>query len=100
MESGDYILILLQAGSPVSGGFTAWQDTPFEKQLLGLSLLLVGLAGIGDVNHNLKKELSRAQRFGLLCALSSVSVSVAFPREAAFRLVRPSVVLPREISCF
>jgi len=47
IESGDYILILLKSSSPVSGRFTAWQETPLEKQLLGLSLLLVGLAGIG-----------------------------------------------------
>jgi hypothetical protein len=47
VEPGDSILILLKSSSPVSGRFTAWQEIPLEKQLLGLSLLLVGLAGLG-----------------------------------------------------
>lgn len=46
IEPGDYVLILLKSSSPVSGRFTAWQETPLEKQLLGLTVLLTGLAGI------------------------------------------------------
>ncbi|NIU82416.1 MAG: hypothetical protein GWN64_02810, partial [Candidatus Thorarchaeota archaeon] len=56
IEPGDYVLILLKSSSPVSGRFTAWQEIPLEKQLLGLSLLLVGLAGIGISTIILKKK--------------------------------------------
>jgi hypothetical protein len=47
IEPGDSILILLKSSAPVSGRFAAWQEIPSEKQLLGLSLLSGGLAGIG-----------------------------------------------------
>lgn len=47
LEPSDYVLILLKSSSPVSGKFTAWQEIPLEKQLLGLSLLLGGFAGVG-----------------------------------------------------
>lgn len=47
IEPGDSILILLKSSAPVSGRFTAWQEIPLEKQLLGLFLLSVGLSGIG-----------------------------------------------------
>jgi hypothetical protein len=56
LEPGDYILILLQSSAPVSGRFTAWQEIPFEKQLLGLSLLSVGLAGTGISTILLRKK--------------------------------------------
>jgi len=36
----------MKASSPVSGIFTAWQEAPLEKQLLALTLLSTGLAGI------------------------------------------------------
>jgi len=45
IESGDEIMILLKSNSPVSGMFKAWQETPLEKQLLALTILLAGLAG-------------------------------------------------------
>jgi hypothetical protein len=44
---GDYILVMLKSNSSVSGRFTAWQETPLEKQALGFALILVGLVGIG-----------------------------------------------------
>jgi len=47
IEPDDYILITLKSNSSVSGRFTAWQETPLEKQALGFAILLVGLAGIG-----------------------------------------------------
>ena len=56
LEPGDYVLILLKSSSSVSGRFTAWQEIPLEKQLLGLSVLLVGLAGIGISAILLKKK--------------------------------------------
>lgn len=69
VESGDYILILLQASSPVSGRFTAWQETPFEKQLLGLSLLLVGLVGIGISIIVLRKNYRATVQMSSSCVL-------------------------------
>jgi hypothetical protein len=56
LEPSEYVLILLKSSSPVSGKFTAWQEIPLEKQLLGLSILLVGLAGIGISAILLKKK--------------------------------------------
>lgn len=56
LEPDEYVLILLKSSSPVSGRFTAWQEIPLEKQLLGLSVLLVGLAGIGMLAILLKKK--------------------------------------------
>ncbi len=56
LEPDEYVLILLKSSSPVSGRFTAWQEIPLEKQLLGLSVLLVGLAGIGILAILLKKK--------------------------------------------
>jgi hypothetical protein len=37
----------LISNSSVSGRFTAWQETPIEKQVLCLATLLVGVIGIG-----------------------------------------------------
>jgi hypothetical protein len=56
LEPDESVLILLKSSSPVSGRFTAWQEIPLEKQLLGLSVLLVGLAGIGILAILLKKK--------------------------------------------
>ncbi len=56
LEPDEYVLILLKSSSPVSGRFTAWQEIPLEKQLLGLSVFLVGLAGIGILGILLKKK--------------------------------------------
>jgi hypothetical protein len=56
LEPDEYVLILLKSSSPVSGRFTAWQEIPLEKQLLGLSVFLVGLAGIGMLAILLKKK--------------------------------------------
>jgi len=47
LEPDESVLILLKSSSPVSGMFKAWQEIPLERQLLGLSVLLVGLAGLG-----------------------------------------------------
>ncbi len=56
LEPDEYVLILLKSSSPVSGRFTAWQEIPLEKQLPGLSVFLVGLAGIGILGILLKKK--------------------------------------------
>jgi len=56
IEPGDHILVLLKSSSPVSGRFTAWQEAPLEKGLFGLSLLLLGLAGIGISAIVLRKK--------------------------------------------
>jgi hypothetical protein len=47
IEPDDYILVTLESHSAVSGRFTAWQETPLEKQAVGFVILLVGLTGIG-----------------------------------------------------
>ena len=46
IEPGEEAFIVLKSSSSVSGMFTAWQEIPLEKQILALSLLLVGLIGI------------------------------------------------------
>ena len=56
IEPGDYLLVRLTSSVPVAGRFTAWQETPFEKQLVGLSLLVVGLAGTGISTIALRKK--------------------------------------------
>jgi hypothetical protein len=56
LEPDEYVFILLKSSSPVSGRFTAWQEIPLEKQLLGLLVLVVGLAGIGTLAIFLKKK--------------------------------------------
>jgi len=43
IKPGDHVLILLKSNSPVSGRFTAWQEIPLERQVLGLSVLSAGL---------------------------------------------------------
>jgi len=47
VEPGEQVLILLKSDAPVSGMFTAWQEIPFEKQILALTLVIIGLLGIG-----------------------------------------------------
>ncbi len=47
LESGEDVLVMLKSDSPVSGRFTDWQEIPYEKQALGLGILVVGLSGIG-----------------------------------------------------
>jgi len=47
VEPGEQVLILLKSDAPVSGMFTAWQEIPFENQILALTLVLIGLLGIG-----------------------------------------------------
>jgi hypothetical protein len=56
IEPDDYVLIQMKASSPVSGMFTAWQETPLEKQLLALALLSVGLAGMAMSIIVMKKK--------------------------------------------
>jgi len=56
VESGDTVLVRMEANSPVSGMFTAWQETPLEKQLLALTLLSIGIAGIAISVISLKKK--------------------------------------------
>lgn len=47
IEQGEQALVLLKSDSPVSGMFGAWQEIPVERQLLALTLLSMGLIGIG-----------------------------------------------------
>lgn len=47
IEEGGRALIYLRSDVPVSGMFKAWQETPFERQLLALTLLSVGVIGVG-----------------------------------------------------
>ena len=42
VEPGEQVLILLKSDAPVSGMFTAWQEIPFEKQVLALTLVIIG----------------------------------------------------------
>ena len=55
IEPDDYIFVTLKSNSPVTGSFTAWQETPLEKQGLGVTLLLTGLIGTGISISALKK---------------------------------------------
>jgi hypothetical protein len=55
IEPNDYILVTLKSNSPVTGRFTAWQETPIEKQALGITILIVGLIGMGISIIALKK---------------------------------------------
>ena len=45
VEAGEQALVLLRSDSPVSGAFTAWQETPIENWVLALLLILTGIAG-------------------------------------------------------
>ena len=47
IEQGEDIQILLKSDSSISGTFNAWQEIPLERQLLALTLLLIGLIGVG-----------------------------------------------------
>ena len=55
IEPNDYILVTLKSNSSVTGRFTAWQETPLEKQALGFTILIVSLIGIGISIIALKK---------------------------------------------
>jgi hypothetical protein len=46
VEGWDEALVLLRSGSPVEGRFTARQEIPLKRQLLGFALLLAGLVGV------------------------------------------------------
>ena len=56
VEPDDTLLIRIEANSPVSGMFTAWQETPLEKQLLAITLLSIGLVGVAISIISLKKK--------------------------------------------
>ena len=56
VEPDDTLLIRIEANSPVSGMFTAWQETPLEKQLLAITLLSIGLVGVAISVISLKKK--------------------------------------------
>jgi len=45
VEPGEQVLVLLKSDAPVSGMFTAWQEIPFERQVLALTLVIVGCSG-------------------------------------------------------
>jgi CHASE2 domain-containing sensor protein len=49
VEPDEQILILLKSDAPVSGMFMAWQEVPFENQILALTLVIIGLLGIGVI---------------------------------------------------
>jgi hypothetical protein len=46
VEPGDTALIKLEANSPVSGMFAAWQEVPVDKQILAIVMIIVGLSGV------------------------------------------------------
>jgi hypothetical protein len=46
IECGDEALVSLRSDSPVDGMFTAWQETPLERQLLAFIMLLSGIVGL------------------------------------------------------
>lgn len=56
IEPGDTVLVQMTSDSAVSGMFSAWQEVPFEKQLLALSLLSVGIAGITMLVISIRKR--------------------------------------------
>lgn len=56
VEPDDTLLVRMEANSPVSGMFTAWQETPLEKQLLALTLLSIDIAGVAISVISLKKK--------------------------------------------
>jgi len=45
VEPGEQVLVLLKSDAPVSAMFTAWQEIPFERQVLALTLVIVGCSG-------------------------------------------------------
>jgi hypothetical protein len=47
VEPDGQVLVLLKSDAPVSGMFTTWQEIPFENQILALTLVMIGLLGIG-----------------------------------------------------
>jgi hypothetical protein len=47
VEPVEQVLILLKPDAPVSCRFTAWHEIPFEKQIPALTLVLIGLLGMG-----------------------------------------------------
>jgi hypothetical protein len=49
VEPSEQALILLKSDAPVSGMFTAWQEVPFEKQIVAASLVIIGLLGVGII---------------------------------------------------
>lgn len=49
VEAGEQVLVSLKSDAPVSGMFTAWQEIPFERQMLALTLVIIGLLGIGII---------------------------------------------------
>jgi len=46
IEAGDDSLLLLRSDAPVVGMFTAWQETPFERQLVAYPVFVIGLIGL------------------------------------------------------
>jgi hypothetical protein len=58
IEPEDSEIIKLDANSPVTGRFTAWQEAPLEKQVLGVTIILVGLTGTRISVIALKKPKS------------------------------------------
>ena len=47
VEPSEQFLILMKSEAPVSGMFTAWQEIPFENLIQALTLVIIGLFGIG-----------------------------------------------------
>ena len=56
IDPGDTVLVQMTSDSAVSGMFTAWQEIPFEKQLLALSLLSAGIVGIAMSVISIRKR--------------------------------------------
>jgi hypothetical protein len=67
IEPDDYILVTLKSDFSVSGRFTAWQETPIDKQALGFAILVVGFTGLGISVIALKSEEGLTKRLTSKC---------------------------------
>jgi len=61
IEPGEEALIVLKSASSVSGTFIAWQEIPFERQMLASGMLLIGLTGT-IITLTRKKESNPPKR--------------------------------------
>jgi len=59
IEKGGRALVYLRSDVPVSGMFKAWQEIPLERQLLAITLLIVGLIGVA-ISIGLHRRKGRA----------------------------------------
>lgn len=65
LEPNNHMLVTLESDISVSGRFTAWQQIPIEKQALGITILVVGITGLGISTVALKSEKKITERLTL-----------------------------------